>query len=175
MALIESEKVNGLRYRYICLCICPLSVSSKTLFLYTISSVTPVSHSVVADPDPGSSAFLFPVSGMEKKIRIRDEHCRSFPSTLYSVRYLLRYLPFLCGNNLPSFTVCAGNMVSCPYCPKVMYRRNLSRHVTVKHTTLQPSLCTICHKTMKSEWSLKEHERKSHGILQSQKEFVQNL
>jgi hypothetical protein len=41
------------------------AVSSKTLFLYTMSSVPPTVYlSVVADP--GSGAFLTPGSGMKK-------------------------------------------------------------------------------------------------------------
>jgi hypothetical protein len=42
----------------------------------------------VADPDPGSGAFLTPGSGMGKKIkiRIRDEHLRSYFLELTQLR-----------------------------------------------------------------------------------------
>ena len=48
-----------------------------------------------------------------------------------------------------------------------MTRKNLSRHITVKHTDLEPSQCCHCQKLFKSDWSLKEHERVQHGIFQS--------
>eukprot|EP00092_Neocalanus_flemingeri_P001417 GFUD01001513.1.p1 GENE.GFUD01001513.1~~GFUD01001513.1.p1 ORF type:complete len:332 (+),score=74.33 GFUD01001513.1:302-1297(+) len=60
--------------------------------------------------------------------------------------------------------------VQCPHCAKTMMKRNLHRHITVKHTSIEPSVCNICQKHFKTKWSLKEHERKAHGILQSQKD-----
>ena len=53
-----------------------------------------------------------------------------------------------------------------------MMRRNLNRHITVKHTNVEPSVCDICQRHFKAKWSLKEHERMAHGILQSQKDNV---
>lgn len=60
-----------------------------------------------------------------------------------------------------------SDAVPCPYCSKTMTRKNLSRHITVKHTDLEPSQCCHCQKLFKSDWSLKEHERVQHGIFQS--------
>jgi hypothetical protein len=57
---------------------------------------------------------------------------------------------------------------------KLMYRKNLARHVAVKHTNAKPVQCTLCDKTMKNGWSLKEHERKYHGIFQSDKIAMEN-
>jgi len=62
--------------------------------------------------------------------------------------------------------------VSCPVCMKLMYRKNLARHVAVKHTNAEPVQCSLCEKMMKNGWSLKEHERKYHGIFQSDKVLV---
>jgi len=67
----------------------------------------------------------------------------------------------------------SGEDDHCPYCDKQMMRRNLQRHILVKHTHLQPSICQICQKTFKSDYSMKEHLRKSHGVLQTQpKQFI---
>ena len=60
-----------------------------------------------------------------------------------------------------------SDVVPCPYCKKTMTRKNLSRHITVKHTELEPSICCHCQKVFKSDWSLKEHERVQHGIARS--------
>ena len=46
----------------------------------------------------------------------------------------------------------------------------MHRHISVKHTNTEPSVCSICMKQFKTKWSLKEHERKAHDILQSQKD-----
>ncbi|XP_023329058.1 protein tramtrack, beta isoform isoform X2 [Eurytemora carolleeae] len=66
----------------------------------------------------------------------------------------------------------AGMYIDCPVCAKPMYKKNLARHITVKHTNQTPSTCSLCSKSMKNDWSLKEHERKFHGILQSHKDLV---
>eukprot|EP00088_Acartia_fossae_P061775 TRINITY_DN7431_c0_g1_i1.p1 TRINITY_DN7431_c0_g1~~TRINITY_DN7431_c0_g1_i1.p1 ORF type:complete len:377 (+),score=102.19 TRINITY_DN7431_c0_g1_i1:34-1164(+) len=62
-----------------------------------------------------------------------------------------------------------SSYVTCPVCDKLMYRKNLARHVAVKHTGTAPAQCTLCGKTMKNGWSLKEHERKYHHLFQTDK------
>jgi len=64
-----------------------------------------------------------------------------------------------------------GVYIDCPVCSKPMYKKNLARHIAVKHTDQAPSQCNLCLKTMKNGWSLKEHERKYHGIFQSTKDI----
>ena len=64
-----------------------------------------------------------------------------------------------------------ADMVQCLYCGVAIRKKNIHRHIAVKHTQSQPSVCSLCNRTFKSKWSLKEHERTAHGILQSQKDF----
>ena len=64
-----------------------------------------------------------------------------------------------------------ADMVQCLYCGVAIRKKNIHRHIAVKHTENEPSACSLCNRTLKSKWSLKEHERRVHGILQSQKDF----
>jgi len=63
------------------------------------------------------------------------------------------------------------DMVQCLQCGIAIRRKNIHRHIAVKHTETEPSVCTACNRTFKTKWSLKEHERRAHGILQSQKDY----
>ena len=69
------------------------------------------------------------------------------------------------------YAIILGVYIDCPVCSKPMYKKNLARHIAVKHTDQAPSQCNLCLKTMKNGWSLKEHERKYHGIFQSTKDI----
>ena len=60
-------------------------------------------------------------------------------------------------------------MVDCTECGVSILRKNISRHMSSKHTESSPSVCQYCKKIFKTHWSLQEHERKQHGVLQSQK------
>ena len=63
------------------------------------------------------------------------------------------------------------DMVQCLHCGVAIRKKNIHRHIAAKHTQTEPSVCTVCNRTFKSKWSLKEHERTAHGILQSQKDY----
>ncbi len=57
-------------------------------------------------------------------------------------------------------------MASCPQCLRVMTRINLARHIRVQHTLLQPADCSLCGKTFKNSYNMKEHLRTVHGVFQ---------
>ena len=45
--------------------------------------------------------------------------------------------------------------VQCPHCAKTMMRKNMHRHITVKHTNIEPSGCNICQKICVQQASVK--------------------
>lgn len=62
-----------------------------------------------------------------------------------------------------------SDLVQCPECNTSMLKKNFHRHFSAKHSATIPSVCSLCDKSFKTEWSLKEHERTFHGILQTHK------
>ena len=62
-----------------------------------------------------------------------------------------------------------SDLVECPECRSSMLKKNFNRHFAAKHSATIPSTCSLCDKSFKTEWSLKEHERTYHGILQAHK------